>query len=129
MDIEQIVKETIDCAYEVKNILKKGYIENVYKNALAHELRLRGHLAEVEKPIKVSYKGIVAGEFRADILVDEILILELKATSQIIDAHCVQLVNYLTGTGIDHGLVINFGSDKLEIKRKWRIYKKTSVSF
>lgn len=90
------------------------------------ELRNCGINAENQVPLKVLYKGVVVGEYRIDILVENCLIVEIKAVSDINSAHEAQLVNYLTATNIDNGLLINFGSEKLEVKRKYRVYKDTS---
>ena len=79
---------------------------------------------ETEKQIQIFYDGIIVGDYRADIIVDNRLILELKATQELSIAHEVQLVNYLTSTRIDDGLLINFGSDRLQFKRKYRLYRK-----
>ena len=88
------------------------------------ELRKWGLGYEVERPINVYYDQVLVGEFRADIIVENMLILEMKATHSLHVAHELQLVNYLTATGMDHGLLINFGSDEIQIKRKYRIYRK-----
>ena len=122
MDINKLVKEVIDCAYKVRVELAPGYLESVYKNAMLVELKLRGLKYETEKLIKVNYKGFVVGDFKADIVVENRLIIELKAVQNLSTPHSIQLVNYLTATGIDDGLLINFGSDKIEIKRKYRVY-------
>ena len=74
--------------------------------------------------MNVYYKDEVVGEFRADMIVDHRVIVELKAVNSLTSAHEVQLVNYLTATRLDNGLLINFGASKIEIKRKYRIYKK-----
>ena len=79
----------------------------------------------MEKPINVYYDGVMVGEFKADIIVENLLILELKAVNSLHIAHEVQLVNYLTATGINDGLLINFGSEQLQFKRKYRIYRKS----
>lgn len=79
---------------------------------------------ESEYPINVMYDDVVVGEFRADLIVEKKVIIELKAVSNIVAAHEVQLVNYLSATHIDNGLLINFGASKLEVKRKYRIYRK-----
>ena len=88
------------------------------------ELKKRGLSYEIEKPIKVYYENVLVGDYKADIVVEGILILELKAVQSLHMAHEIQLVNYLTATGIDHGLLINFGSDELQFKRKYRVYRK-----
>lgn len=126
MDVEKIVSSVIDCAYKVRHELMNGYLESVYENALMLELRNCGINAENQVPLKVLYKGVVVGEYRIDILVENCLIVEIKAVSDINSAHEAQLVNYLTATNIDNGLLINFGSEKLEVKRKYRVYKDTN---
>lgn len=125
MDIEGLISVVIDCAYKVRHELMNGYLESVYENALMLELKNCGIKAESQIPLQVFYKGVVVGEYRVDILVENCLIVELKAVSDITSAHETQLVNYLTATNIDNGLLINFGSDRLEVKRKYRVYKDT----
>jgi len=126
MDVEKIVSSVIDCAYKVRHVLMNVYLESVYENALMLELINCSINAENQVPLKVLYKGVVVGEYRIDILVENCLIVEIKAVSDINSAHEAQLVNYLTATNIDNGLLINFGSEKLEVKRKYRVYKDTS---
>ncbi len=122
MDIEKLISAVISAAYEVKINLGGGYLESVYQNALMAELYSQGLKAESECGLAVKYKGHVVGEFRADIVVDGRLIIELKAVNTILPIHEMQLVNYLTATGIDNGLLINFGSERLEVKRKFRTF-------
>ena len=88
------------------------------------ELKKNGLSYEVEKPINVYYEDVLVGDFKADIIVEGILILELKAVQSLHMAHEIQLVNYLTATGVDNGLLINFGSEELQFKRKYRVYRK-----
>ena len=121
---DQLISEVIECAKRIRRQLGPGFLEKVYKNAMVVELRKLKLNFETEKPIQVLYDGIVVGEYRTDIIVEGKLILELKATQDLSIANEVQLVNYLTSTGIDDGLLINFGSDKLQFKRKYRIYRK-----
>ena len=120
-----MIKEIVSCAFEVRLRLKPGFLESVYKKALLIELRDRGIKAEEEYPLKVFYKEEVVGEFRADIMVEEKVIVELKAVQELHIAHEAQLVNYLTVTKSDTGLLINFGGPKLEVRRKYREYKRT----
>lgn len=122
MNIETLIKSIIQCIYNVRGILGPGYLESVYKNALMRELELNGLRATTEVPLKVSYKDIIVGEFRADIIVENSVIIEIKAVETLHKAHEVQLVNYLTITGIDSGLLVNFGALNIQIKRKYRIY-------
>ena len=124
MDTNELVELIIDCAKTVRSQLTPGFEEKVYRNALYIELTDRGIIVETEIPFKVYYKNHIVGDYRADMIVDRRVIIELKAVSALATIHEVQLVNYLTATGIDDGLLINFGSDKLEIRRKYRLYKK-----
>ncbi|WP_289127161.1 GxxExxY protein [uncultured Prevotella sp.] len=121
---DQLITEVIECAKRIRRQLGPGFLEKVYKNAMVVELRKLNLNFETEKLIQVLYDGIVVGEYRTDIIVEGKLILELKATQDLSIANEVQLVNYLTSTQIDDGLLINFGSDKLLFKRKYRIYRK-----
>lgn len=121
---DQLITESIECAKRIRRQLGPGFLEKVYKNAMVVELRKLKLNFETGKLIQVLYDGIVVGEYRTDIIVEGKLILELKATQDLSIANEVQLVNYLTSTQIDDGLLINFGSDKLQFKRKYRIYRK-----
>lgn len=121
---DQLITEIIECAKRIRRQLGPGFLEKVYKNAMVVELRKLKLNFETEKLIQVLYDGIVVGEYRTDIIVEGKLILELKATQDLSIANEVQLVNYLTSTQIDDGLLINFGADKLQFKRKYRIYRK-----
>ena len=121
---DQLITEIIECAKRIRRQLGPGFLEKVYKNAMVVELRKLQLNFETEKLIQVLYDGIVVGEYRTDIIVEGKLILELKATQDLSIANEVQLVNYLTSTQIDDGLLINFGADKLQFKRKYRIYRK-----
>ena len=121
---DQLITEVIECAKRIRRQLGPGFLEKIYKNAMVVELRKLKLNFETEKLIQVLYDGIVVGEYRTDIIVEGRLILELKATQDLSIANEVQLVNYLTSTQIDDGLLINFGSDKLQFKRKYRIYRK-----
>jgi len=121
---DQLITEIIECAKRIRRQLGPGFLEKVYKNTMVVELRKLKLNFETEKLIQVLYDGIVVGEYRTDIIVEGKLILELKATQDLSIANEVQLVNYLTSTQIDDGLLINFGADKLQFKRKYRIYRK-----
>ena len=126
MNIEELIKRIIQCAFNVRMKLSAGFLESVYQNALLIELKENGLIAETEVPINVYYNNVVIGEFRADIVVEKTVVVELKAVQQLTTAHEAQLVNYLTATDIEHGLLINFGSEKIEIKRKFRTFKNTN---
>ena len=103
--------------YKVYNNLGYGFLEKVYENALLYELRNHGLNCEKQKPIKVYYEQIQVGEYYADIIVNECIILELKATESIAEEHEFQLINYLKATEIEIGLLLNFGKNP-EFKRK-----------
>jgi GxxExxY protein len=107
----------------IHTTLGPGFLESVYRNALAYELRLAGFKVELEKAITVYYRQQVVGNFVADMIVNEQLIVELKAVQILTPAHNIQLVNYLTATGIEEGLLLNFGAAKLEFKKKFRTFK------
>lgn len=123
-DINDLVTCMMDCAKAVRKQLGPGYLEAVYKNAMVIELRKRNLPFLTEVPLNVLYDGIVVGSYKADIVVDKRLVLELKATNGITISNEVQLVNYLTTTGIDDGFLINFGAEQLQFKRKYRLYRK-----
>jgi len=124
MDVEMLIRTVMECSKNIRRHLGPGYLESVYKNSMLVELNKRGLVYEIEKPISVYYENVLVGDFKADIVVEGILILELKAVQSLHMAHEIQLVNYLTATGIDNGLLINFGSDELQFKRKYRVYRK-----
>lgn|SRR5262249_29165066 len=114
---------------KVHSTLGPGFLESVYQDALMWELRKRGIKAEVERPIAVRYDSQIVGVSTADLVVNDLLIVELKATQSLAKAHEVQLVNYLVATGIDEGLLVNFGAECLEYKKKFRFPKQEQVSF
>ena len=125
MSTEELITQIIQCAYNVRAKLTAGFLESIYQNALFIELKDNGLSVEKEVPINVYYNNIIIGEFRADIVVDNTVVIELKAVQHLTTAHEAQLVNYLTATDIEHGLLINFGSEKIEIKRKYKTFKNT----
>jgi GxxExxY protein len=118
----------IGCAMKVHSGLGPGFLESVYQNALVHELRKAGLTVETEVRLEVRYDGVVVGTFDADVLVNKILLVENKAVQTLVPAHEVQLVNYLTATGLDEGLVLNFGAARLEFKKKFRVYQSSANS-
>ena len=103
--------------------LHSSGLESVYEKALAHELAKAGLRSECQKPIVVTYDGIIVGEFFADMLVEDAVLVENKAVLVLHLISEVQLVNYLTATRVDVGLLFNFGSDRLQFKRKHRLYQ------
>ena len=115
--LNAISEKIIGCVFKVSSGLGVGFLEKVYQNALAYELRKLGMNVLVEHPINVLYDRVVVGEYVADLLVENSIILELKVVGQFDDIHFVQCLNYLKGTGLKLGLLINFGLPKAVIKR------------
>ena len=112
-----LTEAVIHAFYKVYNTLGYGFLEKVYENALAHEL-CKGRFTVVQQaPIKVYYDGLVVGEYFADLLVNDLIILELKAVEILVPAHEAQLLNYLRATHYEVGLILNFGP-KAQIRRK-----------
>jgi len=112
-----VTEKIIGCAMKVSNTLGVGYLEKVYENALVVELARAGLVVEQQKPLKVTYEGVIVGDFAADIIVNGSVLLELKAAKIIDPTHQAQLLNYLRATGIKLGLILNFGTTRLGIKR------------
>jgi len=125
MEYEELTKNIIGCAYRVYNSMGFGFLESVYEKCIQIELQKLGLKAEFQKPIKVQYEGINVGDFIADILIEDKIIVELKSVLKLNKIHEAQLVNYLVATGLNIGLLINFGEQKVEVKRKYRKYSKT----
>jgi GxxExxY protein len=117
MKHQDLTSKIINCAYTVHNTLGFGFLEAVYQNALLIELKKSGLRAEKEKKIQVYYENHLVGDYVADIIVENKVILELKSVKEFHDAHSVQLINYLKATGIEVGLLINFG-ESVQAKRK-----------
>ena len=113
----EVTERIIGCAMKVSNTLGVGYLEKVYENALVVELARAGFVVEQQKLIRVTYEGVIVGDFAADIIVNESVILELKAAKLIDEIHKAQLLNYLRATGFKVGLILNFGTSRLGIKR------------
>jgi len=116
-ELDLLSKTIIGCAYTVSNTLGSGFLEKVYENALAHELKKNGLKAEQQKAIQVLYDGVVVGDYAADLLVDEAVLVELKVVKAFDDVHVAQCMNYLKATGLRVCLLINFGTPKVEVKR------------
>jgi len=114
---EEITSEILKAYYNVYNKLGYGFLEKVYENAMLLELKKLGLCAERQKPIKVYYDEIIIGDYFADIIVEDVVIIELKAIETTAPEHEVQLVNYLKATNIEVGLLLNFGP-KPQYKRR-----------
>ena len=117
MDINELTYAIRGAIFEVNNILGPGFLEKIYENALLIELRIRGMKAESQVPLKVSYKDNVVGEYFADILVENHVIIELKTVESFEKIHEAQVLNYLKATGLKIGLLVNFKHQKADIKR------------
>jgi GxxExxY protein len=128
MKYENITEQILAAAFKVHRRLGFGFLEKIYKNAMSIELKKSGLSAEFEKPIKVYYEGEEVGDYFADLIVENKVIVELKAVEALNKKFEVQLVNYLTATGLDVGLLLNFGRESLEYKRKVRILKRNPVN-
>ena len=120
MEHEKQTEKIIGCAYDVFNTMGFGFLESVYEKYLLIELKKSGLSVESQVPIKVYYEGELVGEFVADLIVNDTVIVELKCVKQLTEIHEVQLVNYLVATEKPVGLLLNFGSKGVVIKRKLR---------
>ncbi len=114
---KELTEEILNAFYAVYNELGYGFLEKVYQNSLFIELKSRGFKVEAQKQIRVNYKGFEVGEYYADIVVDDLVILELKAAECLVKEFEAQLINYLRGTNMEVGLLLNFGK-KPEFIRK-----------
>jgi GxxExxY protein len=118
----EITEAIIGSAFEVHRVLGYGFLEAVYRNAMAVELQQRGFRAEMEQRLKVSYKGSEVGLYVADLLVNGLVLVELKVAEEYRKADEAQLLNELAATGLPLGLLVNFGRRKVEFKRMaWNI--------
>ncbi len=117
VEVNELTERIIGCAFRVSNTLGCGFLEKVYQNALVHELRKAGLLAESQRPVNVYYDGVLVGEFFADIVVADNVILELKATAEHHDIFTAQCLNYLKATRKPVCLLLNFGQPRVDVKR------------
>jgi GxxExxY protein len=122
MNINDLTYKVIGCAYKVHNTLGPGFLEKVYENALIIELRKLGIYARQQVKLPVLYEGQQVGLYFPDLWIEEKLIIEIKAIRTLAPEHEMKLIHYLAATGIDNGLLINFG-DTVQIKRKFREYR------
>lgn len=116
-EVNKITEQIIGSAFNVSNTLGSGFVEKVYENALIHELRKSSLNAQQQVPLQVIYDEIVVGNFVADIIVEEKVLIELKAVAMFENIHTAQALNYLRSTGMDICLLLNFGTPKIQIKR------------
>ena len=115
--LDDITDKVIGCAFVVSNILGAGFVEKVYENALAHELRSAGLAVAQQYAIAVRYKDIIVGEYVADLLVANEILVELKAVRALDEIHAAQCMNYLKATGLRVCLLFNFGKPRVEVRR------------
>ena len=115
--LNEITEKVIACIFEVSNRLGCGYLEKLYENAMLVELAHCGLKARAQEPLKIFYRGALIGEYFADLLVEDVVIVEIKAVKNLDEIHTAQCLNYLKGTGIKVCLLVNFAKPKVEIKR------------
>jgi len=116
-EVDSITEGIIGAAMEVSRVLGHGFLETVYRKALVHELNVRGFLVEEERPFAVRYKNLQVGVYYCDILVNQKVVVELKAVDQLTSSHIGQVLNYLRASGLKVGLLFNFGRPKLQFRR------------
>jgi len=114
---ELITEKIIGCAYAVANTLGSGFLEKVYENALAHELRKVGVSVQQQYSVDVYYDSVRVGDYVADLLVENEVLVELKTVKALDNVHLAQCMNYLKATGLGVCLLINFGTPRIEVKR------------
>lgn len=115
--IDQITQLIIGSAYEVSNSLGAGFLEKVYENALAVELRSRGLQIGQQVPFKITYKGTFVGDYFADLIVENIVLVEIKVARALDKSHVAQCLNYLSAADLNLALLLNFAKSKVEIQR------------
>jgi GxxExxY protein len=114
---DELTGKILEACFEVSNELGAGFLESVYERALFVALRQKNLNGVCQYPLKVKFRNVIVGEYYADILVEDKVLLELKAVTRILPEHKAQVINYLKATGIKTGLLINFGTPKLEYYR------------
>jgi len=116
-ELDKITERILGCAFKVSNTLGSGFLEKVYENALLHELGKEGLNVVSQHHMKVHYDGIVVGDFYFDLFVNDLVIVELKAVSELNDEHLAQAFNYLRASYLPACLLINFGKPKIQYRR------------
>lgn len=114
---EELTGRILECCFEVMKELGAGFLETVYENALLIALRQKGLTVKNQVPLAVKFRGETVGQYFADLLVEDKVIVELKAVTALAPEHHAQLINYLKATGLEVGLLVNFGRPKLEYRR------------
>ena len=115
--LDELTERIIGCAFKVSNALGCGFLEKVYENAIATELRRSGLNVEQQASVTVRYEGEVVGDYCADLIVENRVIVELKAVKALDNVHMAQCLNYLKATGLKVCLLLNFGRPKIQVKR------------
>jgi GxxExxY protein len=128
-NIDDLIKKIIGIAFTVHNNLGSGFLEKIYEKAMLIELRKANIFGESQYPIPVFYDDEQIGDYYADLFIENRLIIELKSVENLASSHEKQLVNYLTATQIDDGLLINFGTSSVQVKRKFRVYKRKITEY
>ena len=116
-EMDKLSERIIGCAYAVSSGLGAGFLEKVYENALAHELRKSGLRVEQQRALSVEYDGVIVGEYAADLLVEDCILVKLKAVKEFDDIHLAQCLNYLKATRLSLCLMINFGKPRADVRR------------
>ena len=127
MEINKITEITIGCAYKVINTLGPGFLEKVYENALAHEIDKSGLKVTQQYPMQIKYDGVIVGEYTADLLIEDQVIVELKTVKELDPTHMAQCINYLRATSKNVCLLINFSKAQLEYKRIVNNFDETNI--
>jgi GxxExxY protein len=117
---EELTRRILEACFEVINELGSGFLESVYQNALMIALQQKGMNVEAQMAMPVTFRGQNVGQYFADLFVDNKVIVELKASDALVPEHVAQVINYLKATNTDVGLLVNFGHQKLEIRRCYR---------
>jgi GxxExxY protein len=117
---EELTSKILEACFEVSNELGPGFLESVYQNALPIALRQKGLQVEAQRPLEVYFREEKVGQFYADLVVEDKVIVEIKAANALLPEHQAQLINYLKATSIDVGLLVNFSRSKLEYRRLHR---------
>lgn len=116
--LNQLSERAIGCAYKVGTALGRGFHEGVYENALAHELGKQALRYRQQDRVVVRYDGVIVGDFQLDLIVEDALVIEVKAVTDIAASHEAQLLNYLKAANLKLGLVVNFGGSSVQVRRK-----------
>jgi len=115
--LDEITKRVIGCAYADSNTLGAGFVEKVYERAMVVELRANGLAIAQQHVMSVNYKGVVVGDYVADLVVANEMIVEIKAVKALDEVHAAQCMNYLKATGLRIALLLNFGKPRIELRR------------